>query len=1590
MTKSETHLNFCSGDLGALNLALGSGDFSLAREKALDLEACALGMGDEALVAKAKELGALAAGNVAGKIFEGDSSENSKQPAAAFLAKFSETLLNVYGDRSNWPAEVKQSLAKLSAARGSSAFATEAAKVLNSLRLSPETYPAFEIGEALLANHGGELFAAAKSLEAFASRGIIGDKTLSFAYDFIFGNPENTLLPLYAAGRLGKLVEGLTAIGAETLGLTKVATQAFRATTGLATEAPVFVGAGKLVALGKGKNIDLNAGTFFKESFSSGLVFGALKFAGFFAQTVNAFLPATEAGKAAAFWNANLTSVAALMGVGGAERLAAGEHAENKPLFDAFVEACVVHFGLSAMMGSVSLNNVGAKIPATNKLAEQFLKHLAEMLPSAQQWPLLETTQAPRLVFEISDGAVPAPKTSPAKPATNTAPKPTKIQASAEAKQSRPLDLIKLNWDELVAPKLENITDPRVTIFAPHLSSVENIIAGSYTFYESLRLLGYNIDVVESLNDLPSRLAAFDPLVVGIAIFDPAIFNLAMDIVRQLAPNAVTLAGGIGALNLHSIVADFVITGDASLAMAAGLNKLFKNIDAGGVKGAKSQTGKKDFLETKVHRYLDTPDGRPFELEVGFSGKFFASGSDTNPSTAKTTNIEADYLAAQAAWNEKYPQHRFPLSPLQFKAATKPTVINSAEFDTLMLGATLLFEVDQIFIYTQSGCFGKCNYCAIHNEYGVRASPEKVVGIIKGIVELKKTNPSLPNVITFGDELFVQNSEWLDAVFKGIERLGSYDLDGNFIPAITLDAQTRVDNISNATLIRAKKLGFVFSFGVETFDPERAESMQKAEIGFGEKYVAHAKRVLETTAKTVAELSLHGLSGNYIDSIAIILPIVGDTPSRAIRELKNVSEFMAYLWETYGYLPKVSFLRQTPVIGDKLTDHFTGYEKAQPEFFMTQSPEDNFLQKHFPIKLGDTFGTFHAFERHRFEQNVIGSRGIYQPQDFIWPDGFLETLYGKEATAAYDEHVYMQLRDMYKNVSAYARHLQEIGDPAAREITEYVEAIEASLSKMTDAKYATLMTSGVSDKELRDLTTKRNTLFIATAFLKGLIPNMDGIFEIDRKILMDLDSANADENAKKATAQTVLQSPDMGGLVELYGIASDLDTALGAVAKLKETYSRALPVVRRLYTAELSAKLLPALIDIIGSVFNDMHGSVAAKRKELLVIAEQEKQRAIEEENLRRAQKARTRFEELASPPLETVDPNRIEYFIDDIYGSEQSTPFRPVTLDRRMFDSELGTIYNHHDHYFRPFGSWLKKLPRPENDPLMADEPRWSDFDPESGTYFKRDMRSASNARKITTDVASYSVTGGAKFTERVTLGGIEYPVTIEIKLGENGFAVEAQPITLKDGRVLIAPEIKTKSGVLLENNRVLFGDTVSVRYENDTERSQVNFELPLTLKAGDEIGDAVQFEKGTPIFFVKSKDVFWKVHSGKDAIGTTLLELLDDTGDHRTQIRYPVFMVVRNATRRTYAHEKMFTLLTGNAFTDKTGLFSHMRTLCRDRSFLLAPNQGRDHFAYLLSQFKETDDFVMEFLKSFGVDFKIYIEKGRGGSEDDMYLFQ
>jgi len=47
------------------------------------------------------------------------------------------------------------------------------------------------------------------------------------------------------------------------------------------------------------------------------------------------------------------------MAVSGAERLVAGEHAENKPLFDAFIEACVVHFGLSAMMGSVSLNNVG-------------------------------------------------------------------------------------------------------------------------------------------------------------------------------------------------------------------------------------------------------------------------------------------------------------------------------------------------------------------------------------------------------------------------------------------------------------------------------------------------------------------------------------------------------------------------------------------------------------------------------------------------------------------------------------------------------------------------------------------------------------------------------------------------------------------------------------------------------------------------------------------------------------------------------------------------------------------------------------------------------------------------------------------------------------------------------------------------------------------------------------------------------------------------------------------------------------------------------------------------------------------------------
>ena len=56
MANNEAHFNLCSGDLSALNLALGSGDFARAGEKARDLEACALGMGDEELAEQARAL----------------------------------------------------------------------------------------------------------------------------------------------------------------------------------------------------------------------------------------------------------------------------------------------------------------------------------------------------------------------------------------------------------------------------------------------------------------------------------------------------------------------------------------------------------------------------------------------------------------------------------------------------------------------------------------------------------------------------------------------------------------------------------------------------------------------------------------------------------------------------------------------------------------------------------------------------------------------------------------------------------------------------------------------------------------------------------------------------------------------------------------------------------------------------------------------------------------------------------------------------------------------------------------------------------------------------------------------------------------------------------------------------------------------------------------------------------------------------------------------------------------------------------------------------------------------------------------------
>lgn len=237
------------------------------------------------------------------------------------------------------------------------------------------------------------------------------------------------------------------------------------------------------------------------------------------------------------------------------------------------------------------------------------------------------------------------------------------------------------------------------------------------------------------------------------------------------------------------------------------------------------------------------------------------------------------------------------------------------------------------------------------------------------------------------------------------------------------------------------------------------------------------------------------------------------------------------------------------------------------------------------------------------------------------------------------------------------------------------------------------------------------------------------------------------------------------------------------------------------------------------------------------------------------------------------------------------------------------------------------------------------SDLDAESGTYFKHDGRFLPNVPKTAHNVGYLNPTRSARLRTRITLDGVTHPVTIDIVLGKDGF--ELHPRSIKS--VGILPQIKTGSGILLENNRVLFGDRVTISYESDKELATITVNVPFIRNGALEIEDAVKpkFHNDNHfiVYFIKTPELFHKLITPElPEHAVALVKFIPDALDGFPEQVAPVLMTVRGRNLRHKAHS-VIRLASCDAVAD-TGFMPEELTV--ENEYLAAPKDGSSAYIY------------------------------------------
>jgi radical SAM superfamily enzyme YgiQ (UPF0313 family) len=200
--------------------------------------------------------------------------------------------------------------------------------------------------------------------------------------------------------------------------------------------------------------------------------------------------------------------------------------------------------------------------------------------------------------------------------------------------------------------------------------------------------------------------------------------------------------------------------------------------------------------------------------------------------------------------------------------------------------------------YTQRGCrWGRCEFCSVADRNIRTLSHDAILAVL---TEAARRGVDL---VSFSDDLFVQDAEWNRKLLERILPLGL---------GLKFRAQTMANRSVWPLLGPMREAGFVeLAFGVETVAPERARFMVKSFNGA--RYVAGA---LETVART-AEAGI----------CPVLYMIMTDPRSTLVeiaQELADIVEALAQVYRRTGVVPKLSYtLTMLPVAGPVMTSRFS-------------------------------------------------------------------------------------------------------------------------------------------------------------------------------------------------------------------------------------------------------------------------------------------------------------------------------------------------------------------------------------------------------------------------------------------------------------------------------------------------------------------------------------------------------------------------------------------------------------------------------------------------------------------------------------------